>query len=386
MVKKTLTAITAFTLLSVMAVGTVSASPNEQEEGTGSASFQLLTAALTDANNKGVLSDALNELLSDLFIEYLVTPQTGETVQQARDRLSVSGQSTFQFLVAVLKEARDRGVLSDSLNELLSDLFIEYLIVPQTGETVQQVRDRLSLQSAQPDTSTTTATTTPISTPDASLALEVTAELAGYYSNDEAERGRNAVAHRIWQHPWREGVQTISIVCRQGAEAIEGCGDELEVTLPGSGEAVIGNVALRTPMGSVSLEFNFGGIEPLTLPFDVPQRIVDVERDVWECFRDEPDTLEPSEDDRGYFGDCAGWGWGNPAMWKWNQDIPVNVWTTGREDYIATLEETLHELSPLLDLDFARVDSERDATLKAYMGIPKSQVVSAGFPEFCAGE
>ena len=328
MVKKTLTAITAFTLLSVIALGTVSASPNEQEEGTGSASFQLLTAALTDANNKGVLSDALNELLSDLFIEYLVTPQTGETVQQARDRLSVSGQSTFQFLVAVLKETRDRGVLSDSLNELLSDLFIEYLIVPQTGETVQQVRDRLSLQSAQPDTSTTTATTTPISTPDASLALEVTAELAGYYSNDEVSVDVT-LSLSDTQHPWREGVQIISIVCRQGAEAIEGCGDELEVTLPGSGEAVIGNVALRTPMGSVSLEFNFGGIEPLTLPFDVPQRIVDVERDVWECFRDEPDTLEPSEDDRGYFGDCAGWGWGNPAMWKWNQDIPVKCLDDG---------------------------------------------------------
>ena len=346
--------------------------------------FQFLTAVLMDADDKGALSDGINELLADLFIEYLISPQTGETVQQVRDRLSVAGQSTFQFLVVVFTEADDKGVLSDALNELLVDLFIEYLIAPQTGENIHQARDRLSLQSAQPDTSTTTATTTPIATPDDSLALKVTAELAGYYSGGEA--GVDVVLSLAdTEHPWREGTQTISVVCRQGTEVIEGCGDELVVTLPGDGETAVGNIALRMPVGIVSLEFDFGGIEPLTLPFDIPARILGVERDVWECFRDETDTPEPSEDNRGYYGDCAGWGWGNPAMWKWNQDIPVNVRVTGREDYIATLEESLDELSPLLDLNFVWVDSERDATLKAYMGIPKSQVVSAGFPEYCAG-
>ena len=145
---------TAFILLSTIALGTVSASPNEQA-GTGSASFQLLIAALNDANDKGVLSDALNELLSDLFIEYLIAPITGETVEQARRRLSAEGQSTFQFLVAVFNDANDKGALSDALAELLSDLFIEQLIVPITGETKDQVRNRLSAQT------TPTVTTTP---------------------------------------------------------------------------------------------------------------------------------------------------------------------------------------------------------------------------------
>ena len=384
MIKKIATGVTAFVLLSIVTLGVVSASPNTQTS-VRSASFQFLTAVLMDADDKGALSEGINELLADLLIEYLIAPQTGETVQQVRDRLSVAGQSTFQFLTAVLMDADGEGVLSDDINELLADLLIEYLIAPQTGETVQQARDRLSLQSAQPDTSTTTATTTPIATPDASLALGVTAELAGYYSGGEA--GVDVILSLAdTEHPWREGVQIISIVCRWGAEVIVGCGDELEITLPGGGEAVIENVALRMPMGSVSLEFDFGGVETLTLPVYVPERILGVERDVWECFRDEPDTLNPSEDNSGYFGDCAGWGWGNLAMWKWDQDIPVNVWATGREDYIATLDETLYELSPLLDLDFLWVNSEEEATLKAYMGIPKSQVVSAGFPEFCAGE
>ena len=158
MLRKLATVATAFILLSTIALGTVSASPNEQTSA-GSASFQLLIAALTDANDKGVLSDALNELLADLFIENLIAPITGETVEQARQRLSAEGQSTFQFLVAVFNDANDKGTLSDVLNELLADLFIENLIVPATGETKDQARNRLSAQT------TPTATTTPLTTP-----------------------------------------------------------------------------------------------------------------------------------------------------------------------------------------------------------------------------
>ena len=145
MLRKTLTILITFMLMSTITLGVVSASPNAQTS-VRSASFQFLIAVLKDANNKVQLSDDINELLSDLFIEYLIAPVAGETVEEARQCLSVEGQSTFQLLVAVLKEASDAGVLSDTLNELLSDLFIEYLIVPITGETVEQARLRLSSQ------------------------------------------------------------------------------------------------------------------------------------------------------------------------------------------------------------------------------------------------
>ncbi len=169
MFKKTITVVTAFALLFIVALGIVFASPNEQTV-TGSASFEFLVTTLTDTNDKGVLSDALNDLLSDLFIEYLIAPHTGESVQQVRDRLSVEEQTTFQFLNAALADANDKGVLSDVLNDLLSDLFIEHLIVPQTGETVQQARDRLSVQSPTPTlTPTATYTPTPGGAPSANL-------------------------------------------------------------------------------------------------------------------------------------------------------------------------------------------------------------------------
>ncbi len=165
--KKSLAAVSVFALLSVMALGIASASPNVQD-GTGSASFGLLTAVLTDADDRGILSDATNDLLSDLLIEYLIAPRTGETVEQVEERLSVEGQSGFQFLTAVLTDADDKGALSDELNELLSDLFIEYLIAPHTGETVEQARIRLSAQPTP--TATTTPSTTPFSTATPTIA------------------------------------------------------------------------------------------------------------------------------------------------------------------------------------------------------------------------
>ena len=218
-------------------------------------------------------------------------------------------------------------------------------------------------------------------TPDARLSLSVETDLAGYWSSGE---GGVDVTLTLMdtESPWREGVHTISIVCRQNGEIVEACGQDLSVSLPAGGGATTSSAMLRTPMGGVSYEFDFGGIEPVTTQFHVPERILGVERYVWECYRDEPDTAETPTSELGYYGDCAGWG--NLAGFKWDQDVPVRVWATGPESYIAILRDTLEELSPLLDLEFVWVDSEEDAALKAYVGLPASQATSFGFTERCA--
>ncbi len=344
-----------------------------------------------------LLFDTLDNALSGIYITGFITPFTGETPEQVKARLqSIPAEDRFIAVMVESYRLADDDTLLNLIHDLLARYYVETFIIGTDlagaaaylrGSELKGLVDGFDSTDynlpAPTGGQTPTATPTASATPDASLALEVTAELAGYYSNDKAGVDVT-LSLSDTQRPWREGVQTVSIVCRQGTEILAGCNDELKVTLLGDGGSDTQSATLRTPMGNVSLEFDFGGAEPLTLPFDVPQRILGVERDVWECFRDEPDTLAPSENDRGYYGDCAGWGWGNLAMWKWNQDIPVKVWVMGRNDYIATLGEALHELSPILDLDFVWVDSEGGATLKAYMGIPKSQVVSVGFPEYCA--
>ena len=105
--------------------------------------LDFLLLAIYDAREKNVLSDATADLLGELFVEYLIAPHTGETLQQRKGRASNLGQSSFQFLIATLRDADDEGVLSDAATELLAGLFIEYLIAPHTGETAEEVRERL---------------------------------------------------------------------------------------------------------------------------------------------------------------------------------------------------------------------------------------------------
>ena len=147
MIKKTALGIMVFALLSVVALGIVSASPNVRSEPRTDP-FTFLVIVLTDAEIKGLLSDDVNAMISDYVIENLIVPYTLETTEQAKDRLSAEGQTSFQFLMAALRDANDKGVMPDSLSELLSDWFIENLIAPHTNETVAQVAERLAAQLA----------------------------------------------------------------------------------------------------------------------------------------------------------------------------------------------------------------------------------------------
>ena len=142
---------TSIALILALAVGlaAVSAAPGEQTEAPSP--FQFLVAVLADANEKDVLPNDISDSLADWLIENLIAPRTGETPEQVRERLSVEGQSTFQFLTAVLTDANEKDTLPDSISDLLSDLFIENFIAPRTGETPEQIRARLIPRTAADD-------------------------------------------------------------------------------------------------------------------------------------------------------------------------------------------------------------------------------------------
>ena len=107
-------------------------------------SLDFLIIVLGEASSLGVLSDELADTLSDWFIVNRIAPNTGETVERVKERLSADEAS--DLVIAVLREAAAIGALSDTTSDLLSDLFIEYLIAPVTGETVDEVKERLSAQ------------------------------------------------------------------------------------------------------------------------------------------------------------------------------------------------------------------------------------------------
>ncbi len=130
-------------------------------------------------------------------------------------------------------------------------------------------------------------------------------------------------------------------------------------------------------MGASSLAFDYGGDEPLISKVEVPERIVGVDRDLWECYADRPQRRVEIEGE--FFYGCGGWG--TNRVEKWLNDVPVKVWATGDPTHIAVFETVLAELAPILNLVFEWVDSEEEADFKAFVGVPRSQASELGFDD-----
>ena len=123
------------------------------------------------------------------------------------------------------------------------------------------------------------------------------------------------------------------------------------------------------------MAFDYGGDASLTLNVEVPERVIGVDRDLWECYANRPSG--GVEIDGEVFDGCGGWR--TPTVEKWLNDVPVKVWATGDPDYIAPLETVLAELAPMLDLEFEWVGAEAEADFKAFVGVPRSQASDLGF-------
>ncbi|MCY4652463.1 MAG: trypsin-like peptidase domain-containing protein, partial [Dehalococcoidia bacterium] len=161
MLKKTILGIAVVFLMSIIALGIVSASPNSQA-GTRHESVTFLILVIEDANDKGLLSDELNTNLYEHIIESLIVPYTFETPEEVEERLSEQGQTSFEILVSVLTDANDKGILSEYLIDTLTDLFVEELIASHTGETPEQITRRLSAQAVPTPTAVPSATPLPM--------------------------------------------------------------------------------------------------------------------------------------------------------------------------------------------------------------------------------
>ena len=166
--------------------------------------------------------------------------------------------------------------------------------------------------------------------------------------------------------------QTITSTCTPAAD---GCRRAITLTLPDGYGPASAQFTIRVPMGVTTVMFGYGDGKSLTLDVDVPERILGVARDLWECYSDRPPGgVEIGGD---VFDGCGGWS--APTVEKWLNDVPVKVWATGDATHIAVLETILTELAPTLDLEFVWVSREEEADLKAFVGIPRSRASEIGF-------
>ena len=146
---------------------------------------------------------------------------------------------------------------------------------------------------------------------------------------------------------------------------------------------------LRVPMGRVTLIFTYGGVnstlETQELQVYVPERIVGIKRDVWDCYVDR--TLDLTEKNAlgvlDFYG-CGGWKSGTEVN-KLKTTRSVVLWATGDDRYIDILREGIDELSPILNHDVKWTGQETQATFKAYVGIPREEWADYGLTGITSG-
>ena len=220
--------------------------------------------------------------------------------------------------------------------------------------------------------------------PIVKLVLGAESTVVGYWSDGTADVEvtatlRNDGSLRL------DRAQDVTATCTAQDDESRDCREELTLSLPDGLAAASESFTLRLPMGTTTLEFDYGGDEPLTLYIEVPQRILGVDREVWECYADRPPEGFALGAHNDWMAGCGGWG--KPTVEKWLNDVPVKVWATGHPDYIAVLETILSELSPILHLEFEWVDAEEDADFKTVVGVSRSEADSLGVSDpFYANE
>ena len=213
------------------------------------------------------------------------------------------------------------------------------------------------------------------------LSLDATAEVLGYWSDGTVDVELALSLSNDGYRPAAESYD-IAVSCHgDSGEPMSGCGGAVKSVglLDGFGpsEHVL---RVRAPMGT-DLRASLADGAAESAPIAVPERILGVDRDVWECFSDRPDWEATLDND--FLGGCGGWT--SPTIRKWDQEGPVTVWAdpSGNSLYIRVLEETLDRLTPLLNLDFEWVDAREQAQLKAYVGVPATRSADIGFKDYC---
>ena len=126
------------------------------------------------------------------------------------------------------------------------------------------------------------------------------------------------------------------------------------------------------PMGDVSFEISHDGTKSEILDIEVPERILGVSRDVWECFKDTLKVETFWEEDEGV--GCAGWS--TDRIQKWDQESPLRISVSGGHGFVAEFKDALQYVASTLNHQFEVVDPEQVVDIRAYVGLTVPKAVS----------
>ena len=222
-------------------------------------------------------------------------------------------------------------------------------------------------------TNTPTPTNTPV--PVVKLLLDAESTVLGYWSDGTADVEvtatlRNDGTLRL------DRPQDITATCVAQSDERRECREELSLALPDGFAPASDSFTLRLPMGPTTLELDYGESEPLILDIDVPERILGVDRDVWECYIDRPPEGWDLDRDGNLCGTMTSALGEYPVVEKWLSDVPVKVWAIGEPDYIAHLNSVLADISLVSGLGFEWVEAKEEADFIAYLGLTDAQLLA----------
>ena len=163
------------------------------------------------------------------------------------------------------------------------------------------------------------------------------------------------------------GDLTINIDCELSEGVEEPCGGDYNVEVDPADGANATQHTLRVPQGTTTLYFSHGASPVFETTARVRERILGVDREVWDCFQDTSNVGRDVRDDLGV--GCGGWR--DDFIIKWPIGEPIRIWVEGNDDYQAIFDQVLSDLGPLLNVEFEPVNSESKAQLTAYLGLPR---------------
>ena len=193
--------------------------------------------------------------------------------------------------------------------------------------------------------------------------MDAEAAVVGYWSNNTASVELKLSVRNVGESQLESPVP-VAIVCRQGNEVVEECGSRMSVLLMEGDGPTLDLVTLRLPTGDTTLILFYGDNEVEELDLHVPERILGVQRNVWACFSDTSTVNTVWEEDQGI--GCAGWS--GEAVRKWDQTSPLRVSINGPDGFSKEFENILHDLAPVLNLQFEFVGAGYSAEIKAFVG------------------
>lgn len=165
------------------------------------------------------------------------------------------------------------------------------------------------------------------------------------------------------------GDTTVLIECTKSNEVVENCGGEYKIDLDPSEHPNATRHTIKVPAGTTTLTFSHRDEPPLTTSAKVPERILGVEREIWECFSDTSNLGRETPDDTGI--GCAAWR--NDYIAKWPVGEPISVWTSGDENYKEIFNQALEAIGPVLNLEFESAATKSESDLIAYLGLPRDE-------------